>query len=170
MNRHARASFVAAGQVVGEPSDVTRESGVDATDGDEDAGVDDAREIACSGGGDADDEADTDGAHAGEDVGGALAGAVGVPGDGDGEDGCGDVDGDGEELGCGGCVAEFTDDAGEEEGGAVERTDDAPVHWIHKTFQCCIPGEMQVVGGWKTNSTKRGRFANPRRRPAHIST
>lgn len=51
-----------------------------------------------SGSCDADDEADPDGAHASEDVGGTLAGAVGEPGDRDGEDGGSDVDGDCEEL------------------------------------------------------------------------
>ncbi|KAL9581964.1 MAG: hypothetical protein Q9203_005685 [Teloschistes exilis] len=69
-----------------------------ATHGDEDARVHDTGNTAMSRSGDADDEADPDGAHAGEDVRGTLAGAVGEPGHGDGEDGGGDVDGDCEEL------------------------------------------------------------------------
>ena len=80
------------------------------------------------GGGDANYEADGDDAHAGEDVRGTLAGAVGEPGYDDGEDGGGDVDGDREELSGGGCIAEFADDGGEEEGGAVEGANDTPVH------------------------------------------
>ena len=97
--RHPRRALVAAGQIVREPGDVARESGVDAEDGDEDAGVDDAGHAAVGGGGDADYEAGGDDAHGGEDVGRALARAVREPGDGDGEGGGGDVDGDGEELG-----------------------------------------------------------------------
>ena len=76
----------------------------------------------------ADYEADQDGAHACEDVRGALSRAIRKPGHGDGKDGSGYVDGDCEKLCSGGCVAEFADDGWEEEGGAVEGADDAPIH------------------------------------------
>lgn len=125
---HAGGSLVASGQIVRDPGDVAGEGGIDAADGDEDACVHDARDPAVRRGGDADDEADPDGAHAAEDVGGALARAVREPGDSNGKDGGGDVDGDGEELCGGGSVAEFADDGGEEEGGAVQWTNNAPVH------------------------------------------
>lgn len=75
---------------------VARKCGIDTTDRDENTRVHDSRSTATGRRSDADDEADPDGAHAGEDVGGALPGAVGKPGHGDGEDGGGDVDGDGE--------------------------------------------------------------------------
>lgn len=133
MDGHAGRPLVAAGEVVGDPGDVAGEGGVDAADG-----VDGAGGAAVGGGPDADDEADPDGAHAAEDVRGALAGAVGEPGDRDGEDGGRDVDGHGQELGCGGCVAEFADDGWEEEGGAVEGTDNSPVHWIVVTRQLLV--------------------------------
>ncbi len=69
-----------------------------------------------------------------------MAGAVGEPGDGHGEDGGGDVDGYGQELGGGRCVAEFADDGGEEKGGAVEGADNSPVHWIKVTRQLLVAG------------------------------
>ena len=130
MYRHPRRPLIAPRQIIRNPRHVPRECWIDSAYGDEDSRVDDAGDVSGGGGGDADYEADADGAHAGEDVGAALAGAIGEPGYGDGEDGGGDVDGDGEELGCGGGVAEFADDGGEEEGGAVEGADDAPVHWL----------------------------------------
>lgn len=46
LDRHAGASLVVAGQVVGEPGDVARERGVDSRRGDEDACVHDAW-VAC---------------------------------------------------------------------------------------------------------------------------
>lgn len=104
MDGHPRRPLVAACEVVRYPSYVSGEGGVDAADGDEDACVYDSRDAAVCGGADADDESDSDGAHAGEDVGRALAGAVGEPGYDDGENGCRDVDGDGQELGGGGCI------------------------------------------------------------------
>lgn len=128
VDRHAGGSLVASRQIVRDPGDVAGEGGIDAADGDEDTRVHDARDPAVRRGGDADDEADPDGAHAAEDVGGALARAIREPGHSDGEDGGGDVDGDCEELCGGGKVAEFADDGGEEERGAVEWANDAPVH------------------------------------------
>ena len=115
MDRHTGGALVATSEIIRQPGNVAWKSGVDAADGDKDAGVDDAGDATVGGGGDADDEAGGDDAHEGEDVGGALAGAVREPGDGDGEHGGGDVDGDGEKLGRGGGVAQFADDAGEEE-------------------------------------------------------
>ena len=128
MDRHASGALITTRKIIRDPGDVARKGGIDAADGDEDPGVDDAGDAAVGGGGDADDEAGGDDAHEGEDVRGALTGAVREPGDGDGEHGGGDVDGDREELGGGGGVAQFADDAGEEERDAVEGADDAPVH------------------------------------------
>lgn len=105
MYGHPGRPLVAACEIVRYPGYVSGKGGIDAADGDEDAGVYDAGDAAVSGCADADYEADPNSAHAGEDVGGALAGAVGEPGDGDGEDGCRDVDGYGQELGGGGCIA-----------------------------------------------------------------
>ena len=132
LERHARGTLVAACEVVADPRDVTREGGVDAASGDEDARVDEAGEAADCGSRDGDDEADEDQAHRHEDVGpaglAALRGAVGEPADDDGEDGRGDVDRHGEKLSGGGFVAELFDDAGQEERDAVEWADDSPVH------------------------------------------
>lgn len=102
MYRHTGGALIAPGQIIRQPSDVARKSGIDAADGDEDACIDDPGHATVGRGGYANDEAGGDDAHADEDVGGALARAVGEPGDGDGEDGSGDVDRDGEELGGGG--------------------------------------------------------------------
>lgn len=57
----------------------------------------------------------------------------------------------------GGCVAEFADDGGEEEGRAVEGADDAPVHLIAKFASAA--GSVGIGVG-ATNSTGQGRFAN----------
>ncbi len=102
---HPRRPFITPRQIVRYPRHVPGESRVDPANCDEDAGVDNTGDVTGCGGGNADYEADADGEHAGEDVWAALAGAVGEPGDGDGEDGGGDVDWYGEELGDGGCVA-----------------------------------------------------------------
>ena len=146
MDRHACRPLVAAGQIVRYPRHVSREGGVDTTHCDEYPCVDDAWDAAMCGGRNADYEADQDGAHACEDIRGALTRAVRKPGYGDCKDGGGDVDGDCEELCGGGCVAEFADDAREEEGGAVERADDAPVHWISSFVSAASSAGMGTAG------------------------
>lgn len=132
LQRHARGALVAAGEIVRDPGHIAREGGVDAGDGDEDARVHEAGEVAVGGGGDGDDEADQDGRHGSEDevpsVTAALHRAVGEVAHGDGEDGREDVHGHGEQLGRGRFVAEVFDDGGQEEGDAVQRAHNAPVH------------------------------------------
>lgn len=123
------------------------------------------------GGSDANYEADADGTHAGEDVRRALAGPIGEPGYGDGEDGCCDVDGDREELGGGGGVAEFADDGGEEEGGAVEWANYAPVHCIQ--YNLCQPNGQGEEGRqrWESSVTRTPQsqvYLPVRERVAHV--
>ena len=74
---------------------VSRKSWIDPTHRDEYARVDYSRDTSVGRGSDADNETDSDNAHQGEDVGRSLTGAVREPGYGDGENGGGDVDGDG---------------------------------------------------------------------------
>lgn len=79
MNSHARSPLVTSSKVVTQPSDVSGESRVDATDGDKDTGVDYTRDVAA-GGRNAHYEANTNEAHADEDEGEAFAGTIGEPG------------------------------------------------------------------------------------------
>lgn len=83
LDGHARRSLIGAGEIVGQPGDVAGEGGVDAADGDEDASVHEARQVAARGG-DGDDEAEGDEAQADEDEGRARALAVREPGHDDG--------------------------------------------------------------------------------------
>jgi hypothetical protein len=69
-------------------------------------------------------EADDHEEEGNDDKGAPAACAVGSPGDDDGEDGRGDVDGHGEELGGAGLVAQVLDDGGQEEADAVQGTND----------------------------------------------
>lgn len=83
MYRHPSRPLVASSKIVRYPCDVAWESRVYATHGDEDSSVDNAWNTTVCGGRDTDYEADSDGAHACEDVGRALARAIGEPGHGD---------------------------------------------------------------------------------------
>lgn len=127
MDSHAGRPFITPSQIVADPSNVPRKGGIDAHDSDEDTSVHKSWNTS-TGRGEHDGETNGYQAHEEEDEGGPLAMAVRIVGTDDGHGCSGDVDGDGEELGGRGGVAEVPDDGREEERDSIQWGNDSPVH------------------------------------------
>lgn len=117
MNSHTDTSLVAAGKVVCEPRNDTRESRVDGAGGDENTSVDDLGISRRNTHGKADNH---DAEHR-DDERASLADLIGDVGDDNCENGCGDVDGNSHQLGGAGAVSEVANDGREEQADTVER-------------------------------------------------
>ncbi len=147
LDSHTSGSFIAARQVVGQPSDIPRECGIDPQNCDEDAGIYNSWNASsrCR---NAHDETNGGDAHAGEYERRTLASAVGQPCYHNCKSRGGDVDGSVHDkigqavsnllqnkgyihckkLSGRGGIAELIDDCWEEEADPVERTHNTPVH------------------------------------------
>lgn len=110
------SSLRTSSKIIAEPRDISRERWVQRTRRDEDTRVYEPRHAATR---DTHDKADSHDAQAYKDERIPLANSIAEPRDNNSQDGGGDINGYGEELGCGRGISECADDGWEEEGYAV---------------------------------------------------
>ena len=128
MDGHPSGPLVTPCQIVRDPTDIARECRIDTTHGDEDPRIHQSGHITLCRRRDADNEPSRNDAHQPEDVWGPLARPVREPRDHHGKYSCRDVDWHREQLGSRRRVPQLVDDGGQEQRGAVQRADNAPVH------------------------------------------
>lgn len=110
------SSLRTSSKIIAEPRDISRERWVQRTRRDEDTRVYEPWHAATR---DTHDKADSHDAQAYKDERIPLANSIAEPRDNNSQDGGGDINGYGEELGCGRGISECADDGWEEEGYAV---------------------------------------------------
>lgn len=145
LHSHGNGSLVRARDVVGDPGDNTGDGGVDTEGGKVTADVGGSR-VGSSRNGDGENvtEHHANQVECNEDR--SLLQLIGEPGLAHTPDSSNNVNGDGEELGLGGGVAEVLDNGGQEEGDGVKRTDDTPEESEMQPGLDILEGVPEVLG------------------------